>query len=118
MINTKFVDFHQSPDEIGLWEVCPSVPLTVLERMLSSSLNMALSYYLKSFTCLTITAVVVGIGTALHCLRVFTVSWRHMGSQRQASNRMAGSPITSSPGIKFIRLASNSRSENRSFQAS
>ncbi|GBM63565.1 hypothetical protein AVEN_3814-1 [Araneus ventricosus] len=48
---------------------CPqlvSVPLTGLERMLSSSLNMALSLpALKDFTCLTATILVV-VGLARH----------------------------------------------------
>ncbi|GBM27603.1 hypothetical protein AVEN_35263-1 [Araneus ventricosus] len=64
---------------------CPqlvSVPLTGLERMLSSSLNMDLSLPTsKGFTCLTaIIAVVVELARNFTMLRtecIYTVSW-HM----------------------------------------
>ncbi|GBO13831.1 hypothetical protein AVEN_191934-1 [Araneus ventricosus] len=61
---------------------CPqlvSVPLTGLERMLSSSLNMDLSLPTsKDFTCLTVTIAVV-VELALHYATecIYTVSW-HM----------------------------------------
>ncbi|GBL77261.1 hypothetical protein AVEN_41719-1 [Araneus ventricosus] len=59
---------------------CPqlvSVPLTGLERMLSSSLNMVLSLPTsKGFTCLTAIAFCLGIGTSLRYATecIFTVS--------------------------------------------
>ncbi|GBO11886.1 hypothetical protein AVEN_42287-1 [Araneus ventricosus] len=61
---------------------CPqlvSVPLTGLERMLSSSLNMALSLPTsKGFTCLTeIIAVVVKLALYYGTEYIFIVSW-HM----------------------------------------
>ncbi|GBN14352.1 hypothetical protein AVEN_162095-1 [Araneus ventricosus] len=60
---------------------CPqlvSVPLTGLERMLSSSLNMALSRpNSKGFTCLTV--IFATVVEHLHCATecIYTVSW-HM----------------------------------------
>ncbi|GBN90080.1 hypothetical protein AVEN_128703-1, partial [Araneus ventricosus] len=56
-----------------------SVPVTGLERMLSSSLNMDLSLPTsKGFACLSANNCSCGgIGTALHCDTEYTVSW-HM----------------------------------------
>ncbi|GBM64511.1 hypothetical protein AVEN_215882-1 [Araneus ventricosus] len=67
---------------ITSWPKLVSVPLLGLERMLSSSLNMALSLPTsKGFTCLTaIIAVVVELArhfTMLRMLCIYTVSW-HM----------------------------------------
>ncbi|GBN76244.1 hypothetical protein AVEN_230316-1 [Araneus ventricosus] len=62
-------------------EIYNIMPSTVLERMLSSSLNMAVSLPTqKGFTCLiAIIAVVVELAQALHYATecIYTVSW-HM----------------------------------------
>ncbi|GBM19156.1 hypothetical protein AVEN_79876-1 [Araneus ventricosus] len=98
---------------------CPqlvSVPLTGLERMLSSSLNMALSLPTsKGFTCLTaIIAVVVELARHFTMPRsVFSQCLDIRRSQCQTSNKNGRkeSLISSSPDIKFAGLSISKRKQ-------
>ncbi|GBO43233.1 hypothetical protein AVEN_23193-1 [Araneus ventricosus] len=98
---------------------CPqlvSVPLTGLERMLSSSLNMALSLPIsKSFTCLTaIIAVVVELARHFTMLRSeFSVSWHMRKSvpnfKQEGLKRIANNLLSRHKIRRIVKFMSENR---------